>query len=464
VTWLNPWAFAGLLALAIPVLIHLLGRRNARVQAFPTLRFLGESRAVSTSRTRLTDLSLLAVRVAILAAVVMALARPLVLTVERRSRPYRTPARAIIVDTSVSMRRATLTDTGPRTAIELARGTARNLIETGGTAVVIETAHPAGALAGAAAWLETRTGPPSITVLSDFQRGSLDSGDVAVVPPHIGVWLRLIEVADSSAAITVVTSQRGNAVTATITPIGDRTDVEWSSAPDRSNPLADVSSLAGSGERASADAALVAARAFTVLAPADSAHPIAIVHRQAERRATLLARAKPLRSPWQGDAIARIQRDETFIAASADAVVIDDDQRVDSASATPLAVVSRTREGRPVAVAAAGEIDGREHLLLFLRVDAGSLASAALISAALRANSPGIPSLELEPATLSRETLIPWMRPSGAGPARLYGGDTTSSDGRWFWLTAIALLAVEWRMRRSRRIQPALEVRHERAA
>ena len=42
----QPWAWAGLLALGLPVLIHLLGRVRARLLPFPTLRFVVSSRIV----------------------------------------------------------------------------------------------------------------------------------------------------------------------------------------------------------------------------------------------------------------------------------------------------------------------------------------------------------------------------------------------------------------------------------
>ena len=105
--WLNPWAWLGLLGVALPVLIHLLGRGHARVHRFPTLRFLGASRLLPTRRTRIHDLPLLLVRIGAVALAVAALAQPLVLTAKRARSLDRGLARAIVVDTSASMRRAT---------------------------------------------------------------------------------------------------------------------------------------------------------------------------------------------------------------------------------------------------------------------------------------------------------------------------------------------------------------------
>ncbi|MFI5311756.1 MAG: BatA domain-containing protein, partial [Gemmatimonadales bacterium] len=72
-TWLNPWAWAGLVVVGLPVFIHLLGRARARPQRFPTLRFVDPSRLLPRRFTRPHDPLVLAVRVLIFAAAVAAL-------------------------------------------------------------------------------------------------------------------------------------------------------------------------------------------------------------------------------------------------------------------------------------------------------------------------------------------------------------------------------------------------------
>jgi hypothetical protein len=67
---------AALAALAIPLAIHLLGRRPARRMALPTARFAEEAHAASRGRTRLVRAALLAARLAAVAALVFALAGP----------------------------------------------------------------------------------------------------------------------------------------------------------------------------------------------------------------------------------------------------------------------------------------------------------------------------------------------------------------------------------------------------
>ena len=92
--WQNPWAWAGLGFLALPVLIHLLGRGQAPRRVFPTLRFLPPSRSLPTKRRRIRDPLLLAVRLGILTAAVVALAQPFFVTSKRRSELSRGVARA----------------------------------------------------------------------------------------------------------------------------------------------------------------------------------------------------------------------------------------------------------------------------------------------------------------------------------------------------------------------------------
>ena len=75
--WQNPWAWLGMVGVALPILIHLLGRGHARVLRFPTLRFIDPSRLLPTKRSRIQDPLLLAVRVAIVGCAAIALAQPL---------------------------------------------------------------------------------------------------------------------------------------------------------------------------------------------------------------------------------------------------------------------------------------------------------------------------------------------------------------------------------------------------
>src|SRR5829696_8477084 len=71
-----PLILGGLAALAIPVLIHLIQRERKRVVEFPSLMFLRKIPYQSVRRRRVRDWALLAMRLAALALIVLAFARP----------------------------------------------------------------------------------------------------------------------------------------------------------------------------------------------------------------------------------------------------------------------------------------------------------------------------------------------------------------------------------------------------
>lgn len=73
---LAPLFLLGLVALAVPVLVHLTQRQQARVVTFPSLMFVKRIPFETTRRRRLRDLLLLAMRALALILVVVAFARP----------------------------------------------------------------------------------------------------------------------------------------------------------------------------------------------------------------------------------------------------------------------------------------------------------------------------------------------------------------------------------------------------
>ncbi len=73
--FLNPWMLAGLAGLALPVIAHLLSRRKFDVVNWGAMQFLELSKA-TRRRVRLEELLLLLLRMAMIALVAIALARP----------------------------------------------------------------------------------------------------------------------------------------------------------------------------------------------------------------------------------------------------------------------------------------------------------------------------------------------------------------------------------------------------
>jgi hypothetical protein len=460
VIWQNLWAFAGLLALAIPVAIHLLGRRTARVRRFPTLRFVAASNPLSTRRTRPTDIPLLIARLGILTAAVGALARPLFVTADRERDLGRALTRAIVVDTSASMRRRAPQASGER-ALDVALRRAGELAAEASSSVVIATTAPADALPGAVAWLTSKTARREVVIVSDFQGGTIDRGDLDAIAADIGIELARIDVARDS-AIEAPALVAGVPGVARVTPTLDGVSVEWSrrgpSVPAAGEPVI----LAGAAEVAGADAARGAALS-TLSGRAAPERPIAIVYRGFDARGDLLREAKPIDSPWQGDVLARLRADSALVAVagSADVAV---DPAFDASNRAAFTVVARSAAGVPLVFGASGPVTGRDRLLLFFQGDAASLASATLIAAAVEATSATVPAVEMDPLTTPEATLAEWRRPAARATLRHAGGESGESDGRWFWVAALVLLAIETWMRRPRRDVPSVEAVSERAA
>jgi hypothetical protein len=430
-TWLNPWAWIGLAAIAVPILVHLLARRQSRPVPFPTLRFLGPPRAMLARRDRLTDLALLVVRTAIVASAVAALAQPHVMTEQRAQRLAGHLARAIVVDTSVSMQRPA--EAGG-TALDAARRDAQRLGAEATVSSLRESAQPARSLAGAAAWLATQPGRRELVVVSDFQSETIGARDVAGLSPDIGVRLLRIGVQPSSAPLDAISTAAGTETTArvTLTPTGTR--VEWTSrerSPSAGGRWPEI--VASDAERRSAEAALDAAQALGA-PPLPAGTSVAIVFPGSADRARLLRETTAIAEPWMFDAIARLRRADSIASR------FDDIARAEFRAA------------------------GRGRLMIFSSSAPEHVASAALIAGVLRALSPAAPPHEIDPTVAPDDTLRGWERAPAVVSDPLPGDRRTDSDGRWFWGLALVLLAVEaWMRRRTPRDAVESPSRHTHA-
>jgi hypothetical protein len=104
--FLNPWYLAGGLAALVPLAIYLLQRHRAQRVVFGSVWFLRDLAKKIVRRRRASELLLLALRMAIVAVVVAAFARPLLLARPAGGRDGAgggLKARAILVDVSASM-------------------------------------------------------------------------------------------------------------------------------------------------------------------------------------------------------------------------------------------------------------------------------------------------------------------------------------------------------------------------
>jgi len=100
VSFIHPLALLGLAAAAIPALLHLLHRRSPPEIDFPPVRYLSVAERESARRLKLRHLLLLIFRTALIVAIVLAAARPLVPL--RGGGAHQPTAAVIILDNSPS--------------------------------------------------------------------------------------------------------------------------------------------------------------------------------------------------------------------------------------------------------------------------------------------------------------------------------------------------------------------------
>lgn len=418
--WLNAWALIGLVGIAVPVLIHLLARGHARTHRFPSLRFIDPSQLLPTRRSRVQDPLLLAVRCAILGLAALALAQPVLLTAKRKQAMERGIARAIVVDTSASMRRPTPSGLP---ALDSARRAARALANEAQASVVVETNDPTRALAGAAAWLAKHYQRADLVVISDFQRGQLDSSDVRAVPSDVSVTLHRVPVATAPGLETQWTAgDRRVVVRASVR--GELTDAEWAAAKESRS--GGVTLLGAEDDQTAIGATRTAAATAAVPMTADSSRAVAIVFPGYAKARNLIGETQPMYARWMVDLLRRATADGNDIQRSG-------------------VVVAGTRR----------------QLVLFTDSAPASFAAVRVAAAANAALSVAAPIEELEPETLTESELTSLERrtPSASPPrSRDPNGE---SDARWLWAAVFVLLLLELPLRRrvSRSAAPAVEER-----
>jgi hypothetical protein len=102
VSFIHPLALLGLVAAAIPALLHLLQRRIPPELDFPAVRYLSAAERESARRLKLRHLLLLILRTALIVAIVLAAARPLVYVRGAGGGAHEPTALVVILDNSPS--------------------------------------------------------------------------------------------------------------------------------------------------------------------------------------------------------------------------------------------------------------------------------------------------------------------------------------------------------------------------
>jgi hypothetical protein len=126
-TFIHGYLLAGLLLAGVPVLLHLIMRQKPRPLSFPAFRFLRQRQRINRRKLRLQHLLLLLLRMGVIAALCLALARPR-LAAERIGALFgneRPVAAVLIFDTSASMEY----NAAGRTRLDEAKQRARELLD-----------------------------------------------------------------------------------------------------------------------------------------------------------------------------------------------------------------------------------------------------------------------------------------------------------------------------------------------
>jgi hypothetical protein len=136
---LNALFLAGLAAVAVPIVIHLIHKRHSRSMDFPSLMFLRLIDLRMASRQRIRELIVLLLRIAAIALFAFALAKPILRTRSARAAGRTSTTAVIVVDNSYSMGYKESGVTGLERAKEEAQEVLRTLA-AGDSAAIIPSA------------------------------------------------------------------------------------------------------------------------------------------------------------------------------------------------------------------------------------------------------------------------------------------------------------------------------------
>ena len=390
VFWLEPAAWWGLAALAVPIMIHLLASHRSRRLLFPSLRFLKSTRLAALKQRRIADWPLLAIRVCVIAAAVSALASPVVVSEARWQSWGTRVARAVVV----ARPRGAASDAANEIAA-LSRDA-----QTGAfvSAVFADRPSVADGLRDAARWLERQ--PPSAyeaVVVGDLRVGDLNARDFDLLSAATGVRLLPITAPGPvrEAELSAIADVNGTiALQDILLTLGDQSTAIERRATGAAPQI--VSVIAAPRDQARAEAALRAVIGEGILLPRDSRRLIIEF---------VGAPSTPIQQPaseaWMRRALERLTG---LSGGSRDSQLI-------------------VRTGT-----AAADVNVLEQLL-------------RIVNTALMDDLG-----DLEPARIPAALLAQWSRPSGELPRDALPVD--EGDRRYFWAAALGLLLVEQWLRR----------------
>jgi hypothetical protein len=240
-TFLSPLFLLGALAAAVPILLHFLKRQAEQRVRFAAVMFLKAAPVEHTSRRRLREWLLLALRVAALVLLALAFARPFFRSASAGEASGTT---VVALDTSFSMSAPGRFDRAKAIAKDAIRNAAsghdvavvtfsdqaavvvRPTPDRGAALAALDAAEPGfgstryrAGLNAAGALVARRAG--AIVVVTDLQQSGWDVGDRAAVPAGTRVEVRDVGAPLENLAITGVRFDSGRAI-ATILNTGSR--------------------------------------------------------------------------------------------------------------------------------------------------------------------------------------------------------------------------------------------------
>lgn len=219
--FLAPAFLAGLLAVAVPIVLHLFRRRSDRVVEFPAAAMLPQAPVHQQERRTLRDLLLLALRVAALVLLALSFARPYVM---RGATAMNAPATIVAVDTSLSMSApatwreaqriadAAITSAPAADLVGVVRFDDRGevlvapTVDRDAARAAIASLRPGAggtryAAAIGAAVDAAGQGGGRVVVVTDLQQHGL-AGEPATVPAHVAVSVAAVPPAQANLAVT----------------------------------------------------------------------------------------------------------------------------------------------------------------------------------------------------------------------------------------------------------------------
>jgi hypothetical protein len=141
-SFIHGYLLGGLLLIGVPLLLHLIARQRPKVLRFPAFRFLQQRARTNRRKLRLQHLLLLLLRMALIAGLCLALARPRLMSGAWSFSTERPVNAVLVIDTSMSMDYRS----GDITRLDDAKQRARELIQEmaeGSQVVVLDPAEDA---------------------------------------------------------------------------------------------------------------------------------------------------------------------------------------------------------------------------------------------------------------------------------------------------------------------------------